>query len=167
MQTGFRWLLFGDSWVISDNSGSWPELVAWADGGRTLNCAVGHSTSAALDGQLEQAEAVIARSDGGLHERATAIVHTGGNDLFFSTASQQASVAAAGAALVSSCGVCEGCALLSPPVRAFSRRVHALLRGLVRLGLRRFVIAGVPLTARCVALRLQRTTHSATRLRAH
>jgi hypothetical protein len=74
---GVKWLIFGDSWAYCEMLNTWPETLAWAEGGQTVNVAIGSSTSASLLEQLEQAIAAIKAAPGGLHDDATAIIHTG------------------------------------------------------------------------------------------
>ena len=74
---GVKWLIFGDSWACCEMLNTWPETLAWAEGGQTVNVAIESSTSASLLEQLEQAIAAIKTAPGGLHDDATAIIHTG------------------------------------------------------------------------------------------
>lgn len=145
-----RWLIFGDSWATGDMVDTWPEIIASKYGGRALNFAAPHSSSIALLEQLDEVTAFLAASDASLNEDATAIIHAGGNDLYFSSPTGQVSVAAVGFLLrcLGRAADASACISLSPPVQAFARNLHVLLRGLTKVGVHRFVVAGVPLTAR-------------------
>lgn len=138
-------VLFGDSWVNSEDGyiDTWPELLGQGWGRRTLNLATPSSGSVALGTQLKRLEKMVEHGEE-LDAEAIAIVHTGGNDLYFS--SPLSLVAVAGVGAVGGC--C--CTLPCQPMlaRSLSANLRALVAGLAELGIRHVVLVGVPLTAR-------------------
>ena len=138
-----RLLVFGDSWAMGERVDTWPELIAARSSGRTVNCAVGHSTSASLSGQWQEALFHLDEA-GGLHEDALAIVHTGGNDLYFANPLSLLTLVASGAAIRLGCY--RNYATMSPLLQHIAGNIAALVCSAYKRGVQRFIIAGVPLT---------------------
>ena len=132
-------LIFGDSWASSvDCIDTWPELIGQRWRWQLLNLAEPHSGSNRLNAQLRTlCESQLARDS--ITADDIAIIHTGGNDLYFCPPSSLAAVAASGAA----CSVCP-----SRVATALSRNLQSLIEGLITLGIRRYALSGVPLSAR-------------------
>lgn len=98
-------IILGDSWARSEDAyiDTWAELLARPphapDGGRRrcLNFACAHSGSAELKRQLYRLFKTLEQAEEeGLQDDALAIIHTGGNDLYFSSPVQLVAVAASG-----------------------------------------------------------------------
>ena len=138
-----RLLLFGDSWAKCESiyDDAWPELLGQTLGWRVVNLAAGHSDSGRLQAQAGALERLVERGLE-LHEECVALVHTGGNDLWYASGTQFAGTGLLG--LVATCG----CSCFSPPllrqiaqnIRGLSERLHDIL------GVRRFVWVGIPFT---------------------
>ena len=107
-----RLLVFGDSWAAGDGcTPAWPEVMAERLGWSTLNFAEGHSCSSGLAEQARSLQRTFALGHP-LHDDAWAIIHTGGNDLWFAPTREFAAVAAAGVASAACCWRWEPPALL-------------------------------------------------------
>ena len=136
-------LVFGDSWVKDDGYDTWAVLLARHWGLRALNVAEDDSVSADLANQFSD---VAARVSSGLElaPDCLALVHSGGNDLHFSSPVHLMAVAAAGGVLSLGCGTC---GMLPSLVHTMSTNVASLVRNLLSLGVRRVALVGVPLTS--------------------
>ena len=138
-------LVFGDSWAKAEGGDvdTWPELLAARHcGRRSINLALPFASSSHLDYQLRRLDKML---DGGkleLDPDVLAIVHCGGNDLHQAEPAAVAAIAASSAA----------CGLLHPPLaNTISLNLQQLVEGLIRLGVMRVALVGVPLTA-CIPL---------------
>jgi hypothetical protein len=131
-----RLVVFGDSWA--SDTDCWPEVLAARLKWRAENFAVPYAASTALHVQLRRLCTELAAGEYVLDAECLAVVHVGGNDLFHSNPAALAAVALAGPC----CG-----ALLPTVVRKISQNVKALVEGLMEVGVRRVVLAGVPLSA--------------------
>ena len=137
-----RLVVLGDSWVCSD---TWPEIVARRWKWESINLAKPHSGSSMLSHQLHLLNSMVAnaRDDNMqlLDEDVVAIIHTGGNDLYFAP---PAEVAALAGAAVSGCHHCKHPLIVSRLTTNVQRAVIQLME----LGCRRIALVGVPLCAR-------------------
>lgn len=132
-------LVFGDSWANSSDPtiDTWPEVVARRWGWRLINLAEPHSGSDGLDRQFMQLCRASREHPVPFNEHDLAIVHTGGNDLYYSTPSSLAAVALSGPVAN----------VFAPHIgRSLSAHVKALVMGLLELGVRRIACVGVPLS---------------------
>ena len=133
-------VVFGDSWA--SNADCWPELLAARFGWKCINVAAAYSSSEHLISQFHTFE-MLHDED----EKASvvmAVIHTGGNDLYHCGPLALASVAVYG-----TCCCCGPLAQLYEPgvVRGLASNVATLVDLLSDAGVRRVVIAGVPLTS--------------------
>ena len=134
-------LFFGDSWASSaDMIETWPELLGRRWGWRIVNLATPYSGSTGLQEQLlELCRVVKYRPNQPLTDDDLAIVHTGGNDLYHSGGLALGAIALSGA--------CAGWYAPSA-ARGISANMQLLVEGLITLGVRRVVLAGVPLSTK-------------------
>ena len=126
-----------DSWAQSqDCIRTWPELLGDRFGWRTCNLAVPHSGSDALSSQCQSIER---RVENGmeLESEAWAIIHTGGNDLYYSTPAEIGALVVAGFAHKAGCGVCT---LRPALITRLCDHVQAAVRRLYSLGIRHIVL---------------------------
>ena len=138
-----RLLVFGDSWAAGDGcTPAWPEVMAERLGWSTLNFAEGHSCSSGLAEQARSLQRTFALGHP-LHDDAWAIIHTGGNDLWFAPTREFAAVAAAGVASAACCWRWEPPALL----QGIATNVLELATRLRGMGVRNVAFVGIPLTA--------------------
>lgn len=143
-----RLYIFGDSWASADygDIDTWPELLSarhYAQHGKSINMAQAYCGSDGLDWQLKRLRMDLAASSAsGLASAPSAldlaIIHAGGNDLYHATPKALAAIAA--------CGGCCG-RLLPPLALRLATNLQTLVEGLIRIGIRRIAIVGVPLTA--------------------
>ena len=134
-------LVFGDSWANSaDHIHTWPELLARHWGWRLINLALPHSGSDALHVQMRDLCHLLAGHPGTtLGAEDLAIIHTGGNDLYYSQPSSLAAVAITG----------PFASVFAPHIgRSLSYNVQTLSIGLLNLGVRHIVCCGVPLSVK-------------------
>ena len=137
-----RLLIFGDSWASADygDIDTWAELLSErCYGNSSINLAQAYCGSDGLEWQLKRLQMDLASSGhSATCEDDLAIVHVGGNDLYHATPGALAAIAASGGC----------CGLLLPPLALrLAENLRVLLEGLMRLGVRRIAVVGVPLTA--------------------
>ena len=143
-----RLFIFGDSWASADygDVDTWPELLSaryYDQHGKSINLAQAYCGSDGLDWQLKRLRMDMAASSASSLATAPsaldlAIIHVGGNDLYHATPKALAAIAA--------CGGCCG-RLLPPLALRLAANLQTLVEGLIRIGVRRVVLVGVPLTA--------------------
>lgn len=131
-------VVFGDSWANSaDHIHTWPEMLATRWGRTLINLAMPHSGSDQL--HVQQRDLCLLLSDRCLGEDDLAIIHTGGNDLYFSQPSSLAALALSG----------PFAGLFASQIgRSLSANVQDLVQGLIKLGVRHIACVGVPLSTK-------------------
>ena len=128
-----------DSWAQSqDCVRTWPELLGDRFSWRTCNVAVPHSGSDALSSQCRSIER---RVENGmeLEPESWAIIHTGGNDLYYSTPAEIGMLVATGFAHKAGCGACIN--LRPALLRRLCHHVQEAVIRLYGLGIRHIVLA--------------------------